>query len=204
MKRISLLMALLVCLTVSGVYAAWTYAGTDDIADVYAETKITIADVTLEGANGTYKIESNLVLLVDQANDDHEAELVFNSNNNDDVYLKVTFTPADKASTQIKDYALDTEIYFGTTTTMQYDDRDILTFSNPGNNTLDNLIQWTKEANGTFTFTMDKAALEDAISLNGTFVLDTKAKHDAFRTALTGNVVVRVTDGIVTGTTSET
>lgn len=196
-------MALLVCLTVSGVYAAWTYAGTDDIADVYAETKITIADVTLEGANGTYKIESNLVLLVDQANAQHEAKLVFNSNNNDDVYLKVTFTPAANASTTIKENALNTEVYFGTTTDMKYDGRNILTFSNPGNNTLDNLIQWTKEANGTFTYTMDKAALEAAISLNGTFTLDTKAKHDAFRTALTGNVVVRVTDGIVTGTTSE-
>lgn len=204
MKRISLLMALLVCLTVSGVYAAWTYAGTDDIADVYAETKITIADVTLQGANGTYKIESNLVLLVDQANEDHEAELDFNSNNNEAVYLKVTFTPADNASTQIKDHALNTEVYFGTTTTMQYDGRDILTFSNPGNGELDNLITWTKENNGTFTFTMDETALKAAISLNGTFVLDTKAKHDAFRTALTGNVVVRVTDGIVTGTTSET
>lgn len=197
-------MALLVCLTVSGVYAAWTYAGTDDIADVYAETKITIADVTLQGANGTYKIESNLVLLVDQANEDHEAELVFNSNNNEAVYLKVTFTPADNASEQIKDYALNTEVYFGTTTTMQYDGRDILTFSNPGNGELDNLITWTKENNGTFTYTMDETALKAAISLNGTFKLDTKAKHDAFRIALTGNVVVRVTDGIVTGTTSET
>lgn len=197
-------MALLVCLTVSGVYAAWTYAGTDDIADVYAETKITIADVTLQGANGTYKIESNLVLLVDQANEDHQAKLVFNSNNSDAVYLKVTFTPAENASAEIKANAVDTEIYFGTTTDMKYNGDDILTFSNPGDGTLNNLIEWTKENDGTFTFTMDKAALEEAISLKHTFVLDTKAKHDAFRIALTGNVVVRVTDGIVTGTTSET
>ena len=35
------------------------------------------------------------------------------------------------------------------------------------------------------------------ISLSKTFVLDTKAEHDAFRVALTGNIVARVTDGTV-------
>ena len=45
-------------------------------------------------SNGTYKIESNLVLYVDQASDNHDAKLVFESNNNEEVYLKVTFTPS--------------------------------------------------------------------------------------------------------------
>ena len=68
MKKLSVLIALMLCVTIGGVYATWSYAGTDDIADAFAEAKVTIADVELKGANGTYKIESNLVLTVDQAN----------------------------------------------------------------------------------------------------------------------------------------
>jgi hypothetical protein len=44
---------------------------------------------------------------------------------------------------------------------------------------------------------MDADALEDAIRLSQTFVLDIKAEHDAFRDALAGNIVARVTDGTV-------
>ena len=211
MKKLSLLITLLLCVTITGVYAVWTYAGTNDIADVYTEFKITIADVELTGANGTYVITSNLVLVIDQANDDHEAELLFQSNDGKDIYLTVTFTPSNNANQEIKDNAVPSELYFGTTTDMLYKmDNDgnydpngtptpILTFANPGNQTLDDPIVWEKDpVTGIFTFKMDEAALKAAISLSQTFVLDTKAEHDAFRTALNGNIVARVTDGVVT------
>jgi hypothetical protein len=209
MKKLSLLMALMLLVTVSGVYAAWTYAGTNDIADAFAEAKVTIADVELTGANGTYKIESNLVLSIDQANTNHEAKLVFASNNDQAIYLKVTFTPAENAPEDIKKGAVPSELYFGLTTPMQYkmDDKgnysatgtavDIFTFANPGDGDLNNIFEWTKEDNGTFTYTLDQAALEAQIALSQTFKLDTKAEHDAFREALVGNIVARVTDGTI-------
>ena len=71
------------------------------------------------------------------------------------------------------------------------------TFSNPSDDELNNLITLNKETDGTFTYTMDQEDLEDAIQLSQTFVLDTKTEHDAFREALGGNIVVRVTDGTV-------
>ena len=202
MARLGLIVLLLVCMTITGVYATWTYTDSKDIADAYAEAKITIADVEFTGAHGIYKIESNLVLLIDQKNEDHEAELVFSSNNGEDIYLKVTFTPSKDAPQEIKQNAVPSELYFGTTTTMKYTNKngelvDILKFSNVANNTLDNIFEWTKESDGTFTYTLDEQALKAAIQLNGTFVLDTKAKHDEFRAALSGNVVARVTDGTV-------
>ena len=110
MKKLSVLIALMLCITISGVYAVWSYAGTDDIADVLAEAKVTIADVELQGANGIYTITSNLVLTVDQANDAHEAKLVFASNNSEEIYLKVTFKPAANAPKDIKDNAVPTEV----------------------------------------------------------------------------------------------
>ena len=209
MKKLSILIALLLCVTITGVYAVWTYAGTEDIADAFAEAKVTIADVELVGANGTYKIESNLVLTVEQANSDHEAKLVFASNNDQPIFLKVTFTPATNAPQTIKDNAVPSELYFTTTTTMEYKmdasgnysaegtPTPIFTFSNPGDGVLNNTFSWNAESDGSFTYRLDESDLASMISLSQTFVLDTKAEHDAFRTALTGNIVARVTDGTV-------
>ncbi len=180
-----------------------------ECAEIFAESKVTIADAVIEGTYGIYKIESNLVLTVDQANDNHEAELVFSSNNDQPVYLTVTFTPSVNAPKIIKDNAILSELYFGVTTPMQYKISadgsysesgtpvDIFKFKNSGNGNLDNTFAWTKNADGTFTYTLDENALKEQISLSQTFVLDVKAEHDAFRSALAGNIVARVTDGTV-------
>jgi len=210
MKKLSLLVALMLLVTIGGVYATWSYAGTNDIADAFAEATITITDAELTGANGTYSITSNLVLSVDQASVAHDAKLVFASTNGDPIYLKVTFTPSPNAPDDIKEHAVPTELYFGTTTPMQYKidaqgnydavngtPTDILKFNNVANTTFEENVVWNEEADGTFTYTMDQTALEQEIQLSRTFVLDIKAEHDAFRDALNGNVIARVTDGIV-------
>ena len=204
MKKLSLLIALFMCLTIGGVYATWSYAGTNDIADVFAEAKVTIADVELVGANGTYKIETNFALLIDQANTDHEAELKFVSNDSNPVTMTITFTPADNAPQTIKDNAVPSELYFGVTTEMKYEGKNIFKFSNESNGTLEANIDWgTANGEGKFVVTYDETALKKKIMLNDEggdvpFVLDTKAEHDTFREALKGNIVARVTDGTVT------
>lgn len=216
MKKLSILMVLLLCLTVGGVYATWSYAGTNDIADAYAEAKATIADAELTGANGTYKVESNLILTVDQKNDAHEAELVFSSNDGSDIHLTVTFTPASNAPQDIKDNAVPSELYFGTSTEMKYPmdangnysatgtATDIFKFGDnnmyASNGEFEANITWTKGANGVFTYTLDEDDLKAMIQLNKNFVLDTKAEHDAFHGCISGNITARVTDGVVTGT----
>lgn len=209
MKKLSLLIALCMLLTIGGVYATWSYVGSTDIIDAYAESKVTITDAVIEGTYGIYKIESNLVLSVDQANDDHEAELVFDSNDGQDIYLKVTFTPSTNAPQAIKANAVESELYFGVTTPMQYTidaegnyaadgtPVDIFKFKNSSNGILDNTFDWTKNDDGTFTYALDEDGLKEQIALSQTFVLDIKAEHDAFRSALAGNIVARVTDGTV-------
>ncbi len=202
MKKLSVLIALMLCITIGGVYATWSYAGTNDIADQLVETKVTIANIEYKEANGTYTIDSNLVLTVDQANTQHEAKLIYGSNNSDAPYIKITFTAADYASPEIKANGVLSELYFGTTTTMKYENVngelvDIFWLSNTGNNQLDNTFTWAPEGNGKFTYTLDQDDIEACIKLNDTFVLGTKAEHDAFRDALNGNIVARVTDGTV-------
>ena len=209
MKKLSILIALLLCVTIGGVYATWSYALTEDIADAFAEAKVTIADAEFVGSNGTYKIESNLVLTVDQANDAHEAELVFSANDSQPIYLRVTFTPAVNAPQKIKEEGVPSELYFGTTTEMKYKmdaegnysetgtATDIFTLKDVANDELDVNVTWTKQDDGTFTYTLDEAALKDQIKLSQTFKLDLKSEHDAFRAAMNGNIVARVTDGII-------
>lgn len=208
MKKLTLLLALMLVVTIGGVYATWSYAGTNDIADAYAESKVTITDAVLTGANGTYSIESNLVLSVDQKNDDHEAELIFASNNSEAIFLKVTFVPSASAPQDIKNHAVASQLYFGTTTDLTYKmDADgnysasgtatkIFQFANEEANALD--IIWEPQADGSFTYTMNEAALKSQIALSQNFVLDTKGEHDAFRDSLIGNIIARVTDGNVT------
>ena len=207
MKKLTVLLALMLVVTIGGVYATWSYAGTNDIADSFAEAKVTITDAVLTGANGTYTIESNLVLSIDQKNDNHETELIYSSNDGQPIYLKVTFTPAANAPQEIKNAAVPSELYFGTTTTMTYSiDADgdydangtateIFKFKNKSDGNFSKNFDWTPESNGTFTYTLDEAALKEEIQLSQTFVLDTKAEHDQFRAALSGNIIARVTDG---------
>ena len=208
MVRLGLIILMLLCVTITGVYAVWTYAGTDDIADAFAETKVTIADTQLTGANGTYTITSNLVLTVDQKNDQHEAEMIFAANDGNPIHLTVTFTPAANAPQNIKEYAVPTQIFFGTTTAMKYKidndgnysetgtETDILSFTNHEGNKLD--IVWTDNGDGTFSYTMDEDTLKSQISLSQDFILDIKSEYNAFRAALNGNVVAHVTDGKTT------
>ena len=204
MVRLGLIILLLLCVTITGVYAAWTYAGTDDIADVYTEAKITISDAELSGANGTYTIKSNLILTVEPtADSSHTAMLVFTSNDSQDPDVEIRFKPAANAPQSIKDSAVPTQIYFGTTTPMQFEGKkddqtavyDILAFVNNTDNKLN--IEWVKDGNE-FVYRMEKSDLESQITLGATFVLDTKTKHDNFALALSGNVVIYVTDGKVT------
>lgn len=229
MKKLSLLMALMLLMTVSGVYAVWTYSSSSDIADAYDETQITINDYQLAGANGIYTVESNLAISVDQkATDDHTAVLVFSSVDGDPIHLTVTFKPADHAEVDIKAGAIDTELYFTTTTNMQfqvdgrghYDPtngtaKDILKFKNKGDGNFSaNIVgvdsglgSWTKgtdqeDQKTIFTYTLDENALKDWIQLANTFVLDNVAAHDAFRAALNGAITARVTDGQNIGATA--
>lgn len=207
MKKLTVLLALMLVVTIGGVYATWSYAGTNDIADSFAEAKVTITDAVLTGANGTYTIESNLILSIDQKNDNHETELIYSSNDGQPIFLKVTFTPASNAPQEIKNAAVPSELYFGTTTTMTYSinadgDYDsngtateIFKFKNKSDGQFSKNFEWHPEADGTFTYTMDEAALKEEIQLSQTFVLDTKGEHDKFREALSGNIIARVTDG---------
>ena len=230
MKKLSLLIAMILCATIGGVYAAWTYALTDDIADAFEEIKISVADAELTGSNGTYKITSNFKLVIDQRDDDHYAELLFVPTGEEEVKLTLTFTPASFAPEAVKADAVPTEFYFATPNPIQYKmdaagnydangtAKDILVFSNLSDGVFSPNVTWGEpDENGVFTVVFNEAQLKEMIKLNvfdvvvdgqtitDTFKLDLKSEHDAFRDSFLGiSILARLTDGVVTNENTNT
>ncbi len=228
MRKLAFLMACLMLLTVGGVYAAWLYTDTNsDVIDRHAEVVVTLTGATTTGAAGTFNVETNLVMTIDQSDirydengkpiNDHKTVLKYatteGSEKLEDIYLTITFTPSENASQQIKENGIDAEVYLKTTTEMKYEGTPIFSFgSYASNGTFEaNILnlssedagtKWTKE-DGVFTITYNGLQLAEMIKLSQTFVLDTKADYDAFEQALNGNVGVYVTDGIINGTENQ-
>lgn len=204
MKKLSILVALILCVTIGGVYATWTYAGSSDVLDVSAEIKVELENATLSGSIGSYSISSNFALKIDQKNNNHEAKLVFVQNNSDPIHLTIEFTPNDGADATVKENGINTKLTIATTTDMKYPadangnytagGTEKAIFSIP---TSEMNITWTKEGNK-FVKTFNQAELESMILLNDPIILDTKGDHTAFASLLTGNIKFTVSDGVTT------
>ncbi len=150
MKKLSILMAGLTCLTVGGVYATWTYAETN-IANYHSdETVIALAGVSTDTtAYGTYEVEFNdFAITIDSAQalgftgkprpsntnsemdktnvyHQHEAVLVAKGS------ITVSFKPAAQVSDDIRQYGILTNVYFSTSKamdTMKWGEENIFTF----------------------------------------------------------------------------
>ncbi|MBE6132683.1 MAG: hypothetical protein E7180_04775 [Erysipelotrichaceae bacterium] len=103
MKKITILSSLLALATVGGVYATWTYAGTNDIVDAFTEAKVTLEGATLNGSNGLYTVTTNLVMTIDQKSEnDHTAVLNYAANNDKPLHITIRFTPAAFAPEAVK------------------------------------------------------------------------------------------------------
>ena len=190
MKKLSLLVALALLITVSGVYATWTYTQTTDVADESVHMALNLTNVTYEGSYGTYEIDkSGLTMVIDpKEGTTHITALKITGN------LVIKFTPATYAPVEVKNDGIESTFQFSlTNNNWVYNGTNIVTLqhTNPHN------IDWTKQDDGSFTYTMDATALAGHIRLTE-FTLDTKAAYDAYNTALgTGQIAVTVSDGTV-------
>ena len=118
------------------------------------------------------------------------------------VHLTLVFKPSDNASSAIKQDGIPTELFWTTTTEMLYEGTPIFAFTNPSNGTFEENVTWTQDTdeNGDeiLVATYDEATLKSMITLNPV-TLDEKAKYDAFKACLTGNIVANITDGNFAG-----
>ena len=65
MKKLSLLISMILCVTISGVYAAWVFAG-NNIVDKDTTVTIAMGEVSNDAATpGTYSISTNFSLKIE-------------------------------------------------------------------------------------------------------------------------------------------
>ena len=189
MKKLSLLIALCMLLTIGGVYATWTYTQNTDVADEAVNMNMNLTDVAYSGSYGTYKVDvTGLSLAIDpKAGTTHTTALYATGN------IIVTFTPNSVAPADVKENGVKTTYAFSLANpNWKYEDKDIVTI----NHTEKHDVVWQDNGDGTFSFTISADEFMEHVALTE-FELDTKVKYDAYNAVLgTGSIVITVSDGV--------
>ena len=198
MKKLSLIIALALLVTIGSVYANWIYNDHTDVADITGSRAVTMTPATFDGGLGTYSVTTaGLTMKIDpKEGTTHTTSLLV------DGEIVVTFTPSAYASNDIKNNAVPTKAIFRLPSSLsgvdawQYDGKNI--FTSIDSTPID--LVWSKQADGTFKASVSAEQVASKLVLNE-IVLDTKAAYDAYDDALElGQIVVAITDGQSTPT----
>ena len=187
MKKLSILIALILCVTIGGVYATWVYSQSDDVADITGAKAITMTAATFTGTYGTYHVDtSNLSMVVDpKEGTAHTTALKITGD------LVIGFTPNTYAPETVKAQGVPSTFAFSlSNNNWKYNNTNIITVDVNKHD-----IVWTSDGNGAFTYTISAANLASYIKLTE-FTLDTKTDYDAYDAVLTnGQIIVSISDG---------
>ena len=225
MKKLGGLVALLTCVTIGGVYATWTYSETTNIIDQTAKVFVEMTDAVDDGANGTYTVETNCKLIGDQMDADHTAGLKFVKPGTVEALdaeptITFTFKPSLGATQKIKDEGVLSYYYVSTSIAMQFEcdnngvynpengeKKDIFNVKvqpankiTIGTSNSSEAVKWVRSAekvDGLYVFTYTITGennVKELFDLNN-FKLDSLTAYNAFKSQLTGNIVIHVTDG---------
>ena len=179
-KRISVLIVLALIVTIGGVYATWNYAQGDTASTFEGLDSVTvITDKVVDAAAGSIAIDvSNLLIKIDDANNDHIAELYKEG------YIEITFTPNNGADASVVANGIPLQYQISCTgTDFVYNGEHIFTY------TSDPVVINDGEA----VLSIQIPASELDINLNGEIKLPTAADYDAFKLALaSGSLIVTV------------
>ena len=199
MKKLSLLLALILCVTIGGVYANWFYAGTqaDNLHHHIADMSLTDPNTTTK--YGTYEVKTGddtIKIKFDQKNQtpgnfDYTAVLLFIGE------MKVTFTPdAAFTGTPVAKFKITSEKTLvsedGVSSAVKYAEKDVFTKYD----TTEFDLEFTKDQQtGVWTATISAESLKTLIEIN-TIVLDTKTEYDTFQQVLSamGKVGIEIVD----------
>jgi hypothetical protein len=195
MKKLSLLISLILCVTIGGVYATWVYTQSTDVADESVNMSMNLGNVTYEGSNGTYEVNADgLTLKIEpKTGTAHTTALEATGK------IVIKFTPNVYADNTVKENGVASTYQLSlSNSNWVYNDG---TGEKPVMVILHNEkhdIVWTKQGSD-FIFEISAEDLADHLSLTE-FSLDTKADYDAFNTVLAnGQIILTVSDGDLSG-----
>ena len=173
MKKIAVLMFLVICVSITGVYAAWIYTGST-VSSIDTQISTSITGTESENAAGSYSIATNDALLtIDQtAADDYSASFDITGS------IVVRFTPNPGAPDDIVNNAVHTDasVFISNPDGNLYEDHVI--YASTGAKIR---LEWVKQADGTFLATLDAEDLESLVTFSKDFVLSNLAKYEAFK-----------------------
>ncbi len=190
-----MLIALILCVTIGGVYAAWSYAASAGVTET-VNKGVSLTPVSQSGSIGSYAVSfAEFSIVIDQTSqDDYTPKLSFYQES-DDGSLDFTFTPTTVASDDVKANGIESTVTF--TSVLQHEGIAIFSFPQTitiGTADSDAPIKWTKTGD-IFTVSISNDALANYIQLNYTNKLDTYAKYQAFETSLgTGTISITVSN----------
>lgn len=180
MKRLSLLIALMLAVTIGGVYATWNYAqGTVAYREKFLTAHLT--DKVVDTAKGVIDVNiDGLTITIDDADNNHHGELTFGGS------ITVTFTPNEGADENVDLYGIPLQFQLATTDGYNYDGDPIFTVITE--------VQALNNGEATKSVTITGDELATLIRLND-FELPTVEDYSNFKTALhSGSIKITVSE----------
>lgn len=127
MKKLSILIAMILCATIGGVYAPWNYAGTSTDIGLQINQTVQLEQSTQNGAAGTYTLSHNITAINitsdDQATKNATIVASYSQGGSAPIF-ELTFKPATNAGDVIETNALTSYVYFGTERAFTWDHDD--------------------------------------------------------------------------------
>jgi hypothetical protein len=162
MKKLTILVALLMCVTIGGVYATWTYSGSSITPLTGVPAPKEMGEVEFIGSSGAYHADSNtLKLVVEPKEGTLDTELTFTGT------LVIKFTPSGDISTGPLAKALNAVITITgiDLETTKYNNTQIYTLDSSFKIELNETSWDNSRGDGSYYYTLDATALEAAISM---------------------------------------
>lgn len=101
MKKFTMLVALILCVTIGGVYATWTYQG-GEVQQLHQHFNVYMGAVDNDEAKGVLKTVMNaLSIKLDDADNNYVAEAVVEG------YIEFVFAPKTNASDAVREHGID-------------------------------------------------------------------------------------------------
>ncbi len=194
MKKISVLLALIICVTIGGVYAAWIYSDMETTA-VESQISHSMETATSTTAEGELHITQNtLNLIIDQTSEKDYTPVMKLTG-----YVELMFKPNPGATnTKIYEEAINVKVSLYTVdaeTNLFYGDPiykatdNTLTIS--GVTESNEELKWTKDSDGNFTTQIGADKIQSLFEFGGKFNLNTINLYKEFHN-LEEKVVLKI------------
>ena len=198
MKKLSLLVALALLVTIGGVYATWSYAG-NIATESHMHMSVNLATATEDTPKGSIiNVLNSMDIKIDDTNNDYNAEVVLNGK------MAFIFIPGKGASTDVIDSGITMQFQVEQRTPLKYlnanifnlkkDTPTILTSTKIDNTNKDTLASSVDLGQyiGCFYVVIDATDVEQYIEI-APITLDTLQEYEDMESALTAGGAIGIT-----------